>query len=222
MLFCECSIYTAAPHLGVSIGWCNLSVCNQVGNEHPPTTLFKNPINLFESIYLVHSQVNDTVADYDIHRIIINWNSLFYVSFSKFNVGEAMFLCISSCSLKHFVSHIYSNNSTHFVTFFADKNTSIPAPEPRSTTVSPCCKSANFTGAPQPTPRIDASGTDSSSLVSYPTTIAAWAGESTPPTPLEQQPGAQQEEDEELESLLLSCNAILPYVLRIVFLISCC
>jgi hypothetical protein len=53
-------------------------------------------------------------------------------------------------------------------------------------------------------------------------TVAAWAGESAAPP--EQHPGAQQqeEEEEEPESLLFSCSAILPYVLRIVFLISCC
>src|SRR5919106_5600736 len=106
------------------------------------------------------------------------------------------------------------------VTFFADKNTSIPAPEPRSTTVSPFRKSANLTGAPQPTPRIDACGTDSSSLGSYPIMVAVLTGGSSPPPPPpEQHPGAQQEEEE--PALLLSCRAILPYVLRIVFLISC-
>ena len=40
----------------------------------------------------------------------------------------------------------------------AARNTSIPAPEPRSTTVSPSAINANFVGVPHPAPRIDASG----------------------------------------------------------------
>jgi hypothetical protein len=54
------------------------------------------------------------------------------------------------------------------LTLFADKNTSIPQPEPISTTTSPSLISAKFTGAPHPTPRIDDSGTASKSLASYP------------------------------------------------------
>lgn len=54
---------------------------------------------LFERIYFVHSQVNNTVADYDINLILINWNSFIYVSFSKVHVSEAARLCVSSGSL---------------------------------------------------------------------------------------------------------------------------
>ena len=57
----------------------------------------------------------------------------------------------------------------------AARNTSIPAPEPRSTTVSPSAINANFVGVPHPAPRIDASGILCSSLVSYPTSSATCA-----------------------------------------------
>jgi len=46
------------------------------------------------------------------------------------------------------------------------KKTSIPAPEPRSRTVSPSFSSAKLTGAPQPSPRIEVSGNDSNALLS--------------------------------------------------------
>ena len=46
----------------------------------------------------------------------------------------------------------------------AARNTSIPAPEPKSTTVSPSLIKANFVGVPHPAPRIDASGIDFSSF----------------------------------------------------------
>ena len=52
------------------------------------------------------------------------------------------------------------------LTLFADKNTSIPAPDPKSTTVSSSLSSAWFTGAPHPTPSIEGLGIDSNSLVS--------------------------------------------------------
>src|SRR6185437_2845130 len=53
------------------------------------------------------------------------------------------------------------------LTMFAAKKTSIPAPEPKSTTVSPSFIWANFTGLPHPTPKMDDSGMDSRSLVLY-------------------------------------------------------
>ena len=59
----------------------------------------------------------------------------------------------------------------------AARNTSIPAPEPRSTTVSPSLIKANFVGVPHPAPSIDASGILFSSLVSYPTSSATCAAD---------------------------------------------
>ena len=59
----------------------------------------------------------------------------------------------------------------------AARNTSIPAPEPRSTTVSPSAINANFVGVPHPAPSIDASGIDFSSLVSYPTSSETCAAD---------------------------------------------
>jgi hypothetical protein len=53
----------------------------------------------------------------------------------------------------------------------AARNTSIPAPEPRSTTVSPSFMKANFVGVPHPAQRIEASGIDFSSFESYPTNL---------------------------------------------------
>jgi hypothetical protein len=50
------------------------------------------------------------------------------------------------------------------LTLFADKNTSIPPPEPISMTISPSWIFAKFTGAPHPTPRIEDSGIDFKSL----------------------------------------------------------
>jgi hypothetical protein len=42
----------------------------------------------------------------------------------------------------------------------AARNTSIPAPDPRSTTVSPSLIKANFVGVPHPAPRIEDFGID--------------------------------------------------------------
>ncbi len=42
-----------------------------------------------------------------------------------------------------------------FLTILAARKTSIPAPEPKSTTVSPSFKCANLVGLPHPTPRMD-------------------------------------------------------------------
>jgi hypothetical protein len=55
------------------------------------------------------------------------------------------------------------------LTTLAARNTSIPAPEPKSTTVSPSFIKANFVGVPHPAPRIDASGIEFSSFELYPT-----------------------------------------------------
>ena len=55
------------------------------------------------------------------------------------------------------------------LTMLAARNTSIPAPEPKSTTVSPSFIKANFVGVPHPAPRIDASGIELRSFKSYPT-----------------------------------------------------
>ena len=63
------------------------------------------------------------------------------------------------------------------LTMLAARNTSIPAPEPRSTTVSPSLTKANFVGVPHPAPRIDACGIDLSSLASYPTSSETCAGD---------------------------------------------
>src|SRR5579872_6962797 len=88
-----------------------------------------------------------------------------------------------------------------FETLFADKNTSIPAPEPRSRTVSPSFRSANFIGAPQPTPKIDSCGIDCNSFRSYPIIFTASIGESF----VLHSPGMQQQSE-------LPVNAILPYL----------
>jgi hypothetical protein len=42
----------------------------------------------------------------------------------------------------------------------------IPAPEPKSTTISPCLMSANFVGTPRQTPSMEVSGTGVKSLLS--------------------------------------------------------
>src|SRR5918996_1568990 len=49
------------------------------------------------------------------------------------------------------------------------RNASIPAPEPKSTTISPAFKLAKLIGAPQPRPNIDDFGIDSNDFPSYPT-----------------------------------------------------
>ena len=54
----------------------------------------------------------------------------------------------------------------HCLSMLAARKTSMPAPEPKSTTVSPSLIKANFVGVPHPAPRIDASGKDFKSWVS--------------------------------------------------------
>ncbi len=54
-------------------------------------------------------------------------------------------------------------------TILAARNTSIPAPEPKSTTVSPSSISANLIGFPQPTPSTEDSGISFNLSESYPT-----------------------------------------------------
>ena len=49
----------------------------------------------------------------------------------------------------------------------AERNTSIPAPEPRSTTVSPSLIKANFVAVTHPDPSIDASAIDFQLLCSH-------------------------------------------------------
>ena len=64
-----------------------------------------------------------------------------------------------------------------FLTTLAARNTSMPAPDPKSTTVSPSLIKANFVGVPQPAPRIESTGIDFSSLASYPTSSETCEGD---------------------------------------------
>src|SRR3954462_7669435 len=63
-------------------------------------------------------------------------------------------------------------------TILADKNTSIPAPEPKSTTVSPSLMCTNFIGLPHPTPKIEAEGMAANSSELYPIDFADNKGDS--------------------------------------------
>ena len=54
-------------------------------------------------------------------------------------------------------------------TKLAARNTSIPAPDPKSTTVSPSLISANLVGFPHPTPNTEDSGIEFNLSESYPT-----------------------------------------------------
>ena len=51
-----------------------------------------------------------------------------------------------------------------FLTCLEAKKASIPAPEPKSTTVSPSFRLAKLSGAPQPTPSIEESGISANSF----------------------------------------------------------
>ncbi|CUM68525.1 uncharacterized protein PRCAT00006251001 [Priceomyces carsonii] len=53
-------------------------------------------------------------------------------------------------------------------TFLDARNTSIPPPDPKSTTVSPSFKFASESGFPQETPKFDSHGIDFNSSNEYP------------------------------------------------------
>src|SRR4030042_3301338 len=58
-------------------------------------------------------------------------------------------------------------------TLLAARKQSNPAPEPRSSTVSPALREARATGFPHPSPRLAPSGTLSTSSSEYPTLLLA-------------------------------------------------
>ena len=84
-----------------------------------------------------------------------------------------------------------------------DKNPSIPAPDPKSTRVSPLFKSANCNGAPHPNPRIDSFGIDFNSVSLYPIIVDTCSFEMLFTSQHASSVGLQQE-------LILPSNAIFP------------
>src|SRR3990172_10770015 len=72
-----------------------------------------------------------------------------------------------------------------------NKKQSMPAPEPRSNTVSPCFNESMASGFPHPNPRFDSSGIESSSSSLYPIFLLMLTGEAAGPQ--HEILGAQQE-----------------------------
>jgi len=132
----------------------------------------QDPVNFFECCDLIYGEINNTIAYHYMSSVTFYRDSFFYISFFEFNICTIVLTALVRA---------FSNISTvisipiafpEALTLLADKNTSIPPPEPMSTTTSPSRISAKKTGAPQPTPNIEDSGTDSSSLLSYPIFLA--------------------------------------------------
>src|SRR6478735_709284 len=99
-------------------------------------------------------------------------------------------------------------------TILAARKTSIPAPEPKSTTTLPSFKSANLVGFPHPTPNTDDSGIEFNLSDSYPISFDELKGDRMISDVLQQSlEGIQQE-------LELPSSAILPYC-SLIFSFNC-
>src|SRR4029078_7457472 len=100
-------------------------------------------------------------------------------------------------------------------TIFAAKNTSIPAPEPKSTTIFPSCMSANLVGFPQPTPNTDDSGIEFNLSESYPISFDEVIGEIITSVGLQQLSGEGMQQDS-----MFPLKAIFPYC-SLIFSFNC-
>src|SRR6185312_14467652 len=100
------------------------------------------------------------------------------------------------------------------LTTLAAKNTSIPAPEPKSITIFPSFMSANLVGFPHPIPNTDDSGIEFNLSESYPIFFDEVKGEIIASV------GLQQSEEGMQQDSVFPLRAIFPYC-SLIFSFNC-
>ena len=106
---------------------------------------------------LVGGEVDDAVGDDDVDARV-GERDLLDVALDELGVVDAGLGGVGPCEREHLVGHVEADRAPAGADARALMSTSAPAPEPRSSTVSPACRSATAVGTPQPSEAATAAG----------------------------------------------------------------